>query len=277
MFGEKEDIQLTKKNVPILLVLLLVFFGLLFTFSYNYPLGVDWEGTFSQVEFWHPFEIRTFVNPPFILFFLPHAFLPVRIGNAINLVLQIGVILFAIYKLRGGWLAILLVFTNPVFPNIFRTNNVDWLPLLGLLLGPIWGTVPMLSKPHALGGALLIWVKKDRRVIYIGAAVVLLSFWLWGFWVEKLLFNPIDAHWNLSVLPIGIPYGLYLLKKAWDTDDPYLAAVSTPLLTPYIASYSFVSVLVVLSSKYPKAAKWLYFGLWALVIILYRREHAYSG
>ncbi len=73
------------------------------------------------------------------------------------------------------------------------------------------------------------------------------------------------------MLPIGLPFGVYLLWQAWKDDDEYLAAVSTPFFVPHIALYSFVGVLTVLTCKYPKAAYWFYFGIWAFAIIEFRR------
>jgi len=78
---------------------------------------------------------------------LPHSFLPIRLGNTINIILNISVVLYAVRKLGGDWKAIGLIFTSSVFFDLCRTNNIEWLPLLGLTIGPNLGSVLMLCKP----------------------------------------------------------------------------------------------------------------------------------
>ncbi|MCB0194825.1 MAG: hypothetical protein KDJ65_22945 [Anaerolineae bacterium] len=238
-----------------------------------YPLGVDWRVTFSQLSFADPYSVDSFFNPPFTVLFLPHHVLPLHLSNAINFTLNIIVIAFAIYRLNGGWLAMALVFTSPVFFDLARTNNIDWLPLLGLVLGPYWGILFLVSKPQSLGGALLIWAKRDWKVLLIPLAAILLAFAIWGFRPTNFVSPPLDASFNFSPFPIGIPYGLYLLWQAWKSDDSYLAAVATPLLVPYIAPYSLTGVLCILSCRHKKAAMWFYFAIWAFVIVEIRRHY----
>ncbi|RMG90158.1 MAG: hypothetical protein D6706_20100 [Chloroflexi bacterium] len=267
------NLKSTDNILAILFFIIAVFVTIILLVKF-YPPGVDWEVTYSQLSLSDPYSVDSFMNPPFTVLFLPHAWLPLRIGNAINLLLNIVVIFYAVHKMGGGWIALGLVFTSPVFFDLCRTNNIDWLPLLGLTIGPPLGPLLLICKPQSLGGALLILVKRNWRVMLIPAGAILLSFTLWGFWPEQVAgLTPVNEVFNFSVLPIGIPYGIYLLWRAWHTDDEYLAAVSTPLLVPYITPYSLVSVLCVLASKYPKAANWFYFGIWAFTIIEYRRIH----
>jgi hypothetical protein len=238
-----------------------------------YPIGVDWEYTYGRLNLADPYSIESFLNPPFTILFLPHSFLPIRLGNMVNIFLNITVVLFVIYKLGGDWKTISLVFTSPVFFDLCRTNNIEWLPLLGLTIGPTLGGILLLCKPQSLGLVFLIWAKRNWKILLLPIGVVLLSFIAWGFWPRDVGFNPINTPFNFSVLPLGIPYGIYLLWRAWKEDDEYLAAVSTPLFAPYIAPYSFVGILTVLGCKYPKAAPWFYFGLWAYTIIEFRRKY----
>ena len=237
-----------------------------------YPIGVDWEYTYNRLSLTDPYSIKSFINPPFTILFLPHSFLPIRLGNTINIILNISVVLFAVRKLGGDWKSIGLIFTSPVFFDLCRTNNIEWLPLLGLTIGPNLGSVFLICKPQSLGFALIIWAKRNWKILLLPTGVVLLSFVVWGFWPLDVAFSPINKSFNFSVLPIGLPYGVYLLWRAWKEDDEYLAAVSTPFFVPYIAPYSFVGILTVLACKYPKAAIWFYFGIWAFAIIEFRRN-----
>ncbi len=261
--------ELNIRRVVVLLAVLGVSITLLAQF---YPLGVDWKETFGQLSLSNPYQVKSFLNPPFTVLFLPHRLLPLRWGNAVNLALNVAVLLLAVRRLGGGWIAPLLVFTCPTFFDLARTNNIDWLPLLGLVAGAQWGGALLLvSKPQALGGALLIWAKRDWRVLLVPSGALLASLVVWGFWPARIGVNPLNAPFNFSPFPAGLPYGAYLLWLAWRNDDPYLAAVSTPLFVPYIAPYSFTGVMAILASRYPKAALWFYGALWAFVIIEFRR------
>jgi hypothetical protein len=49
--------------------------------------------------------------------------------------------------------ALALTLTSPVFFDLARTNNVDWIPLLGFVIGSMWGLPLPAAKPQAPGGA----------------------------------------------------------------------------------------------------------------------------
>lgn len=236
-----------------------------------YPVGIDWERTYGNTDIMMPYKNAKFISPPWTLLFLPHSLLPIAWGNAVNFLLNLVLIFAVIKKLGGKREAILLTLTSPIFFDLARTNNIEWLPLLGLL-APSWISGVILScKPQCLSGMFLIALKRDWRVVIAPLVVLIISFVVWGWWPERLGFNPLSNAYNFSILPIGIPYGIYLLRKAWREDDPYLAAVATPLFVPYIAPYSLVSVLAVLASRWPKAGRWMYFVLWAYAIVETRR------
>jgi hypothetical protein len=238
-----------------------------------FPIGVDWQGTFHARDWADPYARRGFLNPPFTLFFLPHRFLPLEWGNAVNILLNVGVILFAIRRLGGGALAIVLTFTSPVFFDLCRTNNIDWLPLLGLALGPQLGPLLIICKPQSLGAVLLIWAKKDWRILLVPAGVLLLSLLIWGFWPARIsVSSRLEVPYNFSIFPVGLPYGIYLLWKAWKTDDALLAAVATPLFAPYFAPYSLAGVLSVVTCRDRKAGLWLYLVIWGFFVIEARRQ-----
>ncbi len=237
------------------------------------PIGVDWESTFSRVTLSDLYQTKAFLNPPFTVLLLPHAYLPLRWGNAINLTLNIAVILFAINRLGGDWAALALVFTSPIFFALCHTNNIDWIPLLGLVIAGPLGPIFVMCKPQSLGGVLFIWFRREElKNLLPLLAALLLSFALWGFWplrVGSVL--PFGKPYNFSPFPVGLLLGVPLFLKAWRTDDVYLAAVITPLFVPYILPHSLVAVLVVLACKFPKAARWFYLAVWTFTIIGWRR------
>ncbi len=270
----REAKALLQRWLPRLFAGLIVLFLVIFL-KENYPLGVDWEETYSQLPaHWRdPYEIKGFTSPPWIMLFLPHAWLPLDWGNAINLVLNILLIVVVIRRFSGGWLLLLLVFTSPPFFDLVRTNNVDWIPLLALLLPAMWGLPALVAKPQSMGGASLIWWKRSTnrlRLLLPLIIVVLLSFLIWGFWPLKI--KPVnESVWNFAPWPFLIPLGIYMLLRAYRKNDAFLAAAATPFLVPYIAPYSIAALLAFAGSKYRREAFMVYIAFWAYFIVESRR------
>ncbi|MFC1936537.1 hypothetical protein ACFLYP_02595 [Chloroflexota bacterium] len=250
--------------------------AILYAFFQFYPLGVDWEYTFSRLseEWRNPFVIRTFTNPPWVTLLLPHAWLPLRWGNAVNLTLNIILISAVIWKLKGGWQTMLLVFTSPVFFDLARTNNIGWVPMLAVLLPPTWGLPILAIKPHTIGGAALIWWKKagfNFKILIPATLVIAASFAIWGWWPGKFGLIEDAQIWNFAPWPLGIPLGLYMLYRAWQQEDEFLAAAATPFLTPYLAPYSIAGILAYVGSKYRRQAFFVYVAFWVFFVVESRR------
>lgn len=260
--------------LPRLLAGLIVIVLVAFLKEY-YPIGVDWQETYSQIpDHWRdPYEIPSFTSPPWIMLFLPHAWLPIDWGNAINLVLNITLVVAVIVRFSGGWPLMLLVFTSPPFFDLVRTNNVDWIALLAFLVPIMWGLPILAAKPQALGGASLIWWKRSAnkiRLLLPIAVVVILSFLIWGLWPLRI--KPVhESVWNFAPWPFLIPLGIYMLYRAYRQDDLFLAAAATPFLVPYIAPYSLAGLLAFSGSKYRREAFIVYIAFWIYFIVESRR------
>ena len=103
---------------------------------------------------------------------------------------------------------------------------------------------------------------------------MLISFAVWGFWPMQILDNSgelRDRAWNFSPFPLGIPVAIYLLYKAWQSDDEVMAAAATPLLVPYFAPYSLVSLMALLASRHKTIAIFIYWTFWFYLIVESRR------
>ncbi len=271
--------HLTPRSVGMAALLVAAGAGLLAAVWRFYPLGVDWEATFYPAfkDFLHPYSIFTFTSPPWVLVLLPHALLDVTWSNAINLLLNVAVLGAAIYRYKGGWRAIVLTFTSAMMLDLARTNNIDWIPLLAFLIPPTWGLPLLAIKPQVLGGAALIWWKRRRfspLMLAPLAVVVAASLVVWGFWPLKIGLISGAHLWNFAPWPLGVPFGGYLLYKAYRTDDEILAASATPLLVPYFAPYSLAPLMALLSSRYRREALYLYCVFWFYFIIDGRRFSA---
>lgn len=243
---------------------------LVFILKDIYPLGIDWYGTYAKLpETWRdPYQLVAFTSPPWIMLLLPHAWLPVEWGNAINLVLNVTLILVVINRFGGGRLLMLLVFTSAPFFDLMRTNNIDWIPLLAILLPPIWGLPVLAAKPQALGGVAAIWWKRSEarlRMLIPLVVVVGVSFLVWGFWPAEI--KPVnDKPWNFAPWPFMLPLGAYLLYRSYQKNDLFMAAAATPFLVPYIAPYSVTSLLAFSGSKYRREAFIVYIAFWVYFI-----------
>lgn len=258
--------------IPITIAVIL-FISLIFLY---YPIGVDWQDSYNKVahQFDKPYN-SDFAGFVWIFFWLPHIFLPLKIGNGVNLIIHIVVLLGAIYAYRGGWKAIVLTFTSPLFLDLVRTNNVDWVPLLAFLIPSTLGLPLLASKPQVLGGAALIWWKKRRfnwKFLVPLLIVIALSFVIWGNWLAvSLSKSPQSKAWNFSPFPLGIPLGIYILYHAYRQEDEILGASATPLLMPYFAPYSLVGLHALLACRYPKMAFYIYCSFWFFLVIESRR------
>jgi hypothetical protein len=260
-------------GVGILTVLVAV---LVFIFYRYAPVGVDWQETYhvAASKWRDPYDDTLFTNPPWALLLLPHAFFDLSLGNAINMLLNFAVLLLVIRRFGGGTSAILIVFTSPFIIDLARTNNIDWIPALSLLLTPTWGLLLLAVKPQSIGAVALIWWKEQKFSlrIFVPTLVVLgISFLVYGIWVTRLAGLPDHAgFWNIAPFPFGIPLGLYLLYVAYrakDADDGVvLAALATAFLTPYVAPYSLNTVMALGASRYRREAFIVWVASWVYVI-----------
>lgn len=243
------------------------------------PIGVLWERTYTRLDFFNPFHEETFINPAYTVWLIPHAWLPIRLGNAINLLLNVAALCLLVHYRKGKWLALALALTNPFFLDAMRVNNIDWLPALGLLCSD-FGIVLLAIKPQVFGGVALYWlIDLIREKNWMGLAgwiaslIVIGTFTLvYGFW---LTINPMPAiheWWNFAPWPLLLPVGLGLLYLALKKKDQDIAACATPFLVPYLAPYSMAPYMALVASRWPKLGIALWIASWWYVVVAARRS-----
>ena len=237
------------------------------------PAGRDWQTystTLEQIK--TPYSIPDFIGMPFAFFALPHALLDHNFGGAINLTLNILVIAAVAYRYAGKqWhIAVAITMTSPMAINLIQSNNIDWIPLSAFLVTADWLAYPLLAmKPNVLVGAALIRFKRNPSPTVLIPLIVMLmaSIAIWGAWWQHLGQGVDTAAWNFAPFPYLIPFGLWLLWKAWHSEDEIIAACATPFLVPYFAPYSLTGLHVLLAARYRKAAIGLWvFSWWYLII-----------
>ena len=254
--------------VPIIALLFLAF---------ALPIGRDWTiySVTSLEQLQTPYDIPGFRGMPFAFFALPHALLNIDIGNAINLTLNILVITAVAYTYAGKqWhIAAAITMTSPMGVNLIMNNNIDWIPLSAFLVAD-WLAYPLLAmKPNILAGMALIRFKRNPNIMVLIPLIIMLiaSIAIWGAWWQHLGSGLTSVHWNIAPFPYMIPVGVFLLWKAWQSDDEIIAACATPFLVPYFAPYSLTGLHVLLAAKYRRAAIYLWCFSWWFVIIAVNR------
>lgn len=266
-------------------VALVVTVGGLSTFyAQSYDLGIDFKHTYARAaDNWRdPFTIEgipdqePFTNPPWVLALLPHAFLfPAHIGAAVNSTITIIVILVVIRRFGGTWQTALMTFTSAPFFDLMLKSNVDWIPMLALLLPPMWGLPLLVIKPHSIGAVALIWWKRQRFSLWMLAPLAVLgvlSLLVYGLWFTQVGLPWNAAAWNFAPFPYFLPLGTYMLYRAYRSDDAFLAAAATPLLTPYIATYSVTALFAFTGSQYRREMFIVWCAFWVFFIIFSRSQ-----
>jgi len=258
------------------LLSIMFFVVLTLIFYFFLPVSIDWSHTYAKIpaNISNIFAIRGFTNPPWIILFLPHAFLPLKIGNAINAALNVLMIFFVVQKVEGRKLGLVLAFTNPFFIDLLRTNNIDWIAMLAFLSPPIWGLPLLAVKPQAFGGIALLWAKRNIHKLWFFAPfliVLIASFFVWPGWIFKLRGEVFDQAYNFAPWPLLIPIGIFLIWYALRNDDEIAAIAATPFLMPYIAPYSFAGILAALTGKHRRIAIIIYVVSWWYFVVESRR------
>ncbi len=280
----KINTLITSKTGQQILFALPIGLFLVFGLRMAYGVGVDWDYSYDPAmkHFLNYYDHSDFAGFPWLLFFLPHGLLSLEWGNAINMTLNIIIPLLVIMRFNGGWQAVALVFTAPFFLDLVRTNNVEWIPLMAFLL-PLWMGLPFLiSKPQTVGGAALIWLKRNwRRPLWLVPAgvMVLLALFIWGIKEPIAQIQEYEltrVPWNFAPFPFGYPIGFYLLYMAWKKDDEYIGAAASPFLVPYFAAYSMFPLMTILSCRSKRDAFYVWAGFWIYFIVEARRI-AYMG
>ncbi len=178
--------QYIKNNRKSIFTILLVIIclGTFFYLAYTYyPDYNDWSKFYSPLpsHIQKPQEVSGYINPPWTALLVLYGLFPLKISNAINLLMNAVVLLLLVKKVKGGWLGILLTFTSPFFWDMARVNPIDWIPVLGFILPTAWGLPLMAIKPQTLGAAAIIKWKNAKfsikplipRIIIVAASFIL--------------------------------------------------------------------------------------------------------
>lgn len=249
-------------------------------------IGIDWEQTYrpaalAMARGESPYSVSIFYAAPWsVIPLIPFALLPENAGNLAVFLLGLSAFAYIAYKLGAspGSMTIFLLSASVVGCLIF--GNIEWMPLLGLVLPAPIGLIFAVTKPQVGIGIIIYWFAHTLRSKGIWETIkvfmpvtitTLLSFWMFGFWpilflktLEQSESSALD--YNTSLWPQGAFIGLWLLYKAFQKEEPETAIAASPFLSPYDLQFTWVSVLTGLIKK-PQELLLVSLGLWIPVII----------
>ena len=267
----------------------LTFFALARVFAIFLPQAfTDWKEVF-YIAGQQPLAIydagswqHAYNNPPWLAWILaPFTLFSTGTGLALWVTISIIVTFWGLRQQGAGMLTVLLVLLSPGFFRLIVHGQIDAFIYFGFVLlqekslrRQQLGLLLMSIKPQILGfGALVHFVYSPQRwrLIAPTAVLTLISFLIYGFWPLHIVQNSqwvLDAFFNISPWPYGIPIGIILLSLGlWKRND-HLGALSTLFLTPYLATHSLFPYTAVLMPLIAK--KWqvlLFILLWVLTLV----------
>lgn len=222
-----------------------------------------------------PFEVA-FFNPPWVAYILaPLTIFPIKLSSALAFWVAFGVYAYTATPLsKGDRLVSLLFVSQPLMITSIIYGNIDWLPLVGLWLPAPVAMLFFVGKPQiGIGLALYTtWMGYKHggwrgmiKPLALTALLTLISFLLFGFWVEHILARSdmVDPNGavNLSLFPYSIPIGVALLWWAQRQEDVQAgwryAILSSLFFSPYFTILSVATVSI--SALKPR---WLFVAFW---------------
>jgi hypothetical protein len=273
------------QRLALSLIVLGVAYGLFVAYL---PPAVDWHWFFYPIaRSWRePYRVTgLFHNPPWLAFLLaPFGLLPEAHARAAFALASLAMLIDSARALGAGRAGTVAAILAPPVMSTLANGQVDLLALWGSTLGlralerdDPWllslGLLLISIKPQvAAPVGLLLWLQsKDRiRPLILPAAVIALSFVVYGWWPAEWEPVSLDVDWNISVWPRGLPLGILLIAIAYAFRSHPLAYLSTPLLSPYLAGHSLVGMSTAGLSAIPDVFALPLVLLWWVLIIAFR-------
>ena len=202
----------------------------------------------------------------------PLAQLPDRLATAIVNGASAVALGLVVRRLGGkDWYAIPLMLT-PFGYWLMGNGQLDCLIFAGLLASRGWDAVILLTKPQVAIGTIAArisqvgsWRKRAAYLIPASVAVAL-SLFIWPGWPLRIAEygkDLLDAPWNWSLWPWGLPVAMWFLWRAWVTKQEIWGILATPLLFPYVNFHTWLIAASALAILWPKFALAIWFLIWA--------------
>lgn len=260
--------------------LLALLAALVFGLSAILPAAIDWHETFRPaarevLAGRSPYNIVGYMYPPWaILFILPMALLPEKVGQSLFLITNMLVLAYTAYRLKASPATMAIFLISPPVVHGLLNANIDWLTVLGFVLPPQIGIFFIIIKPQVGAAVAVFWLieawrkngwREAVRIFWPVTLALLLSFLIFGLWPVRHI-NTLSFWWNASLWPVSIPVGLALLIAAIRKRQKAYAMAASPCLSPYVLFHSWVGALLAIVTSLPETIAAVA-GLWILVAI----------
>lgn len=225
----------------------------------------------------NPYEIKQFLNPPWTaLILLPFSLLPLSVSVFVQLSILFCTTAAIIHKFEGSLKSTILTLTSFIaFDNALELN-IGWMINVGILL-PVWaGVVFIPIKPQIGSGYYLTRSLKDMAVALISFCILLsISFAIWDLWIIDA-YESMKATEILDVInvapskhlswPLSFVLGVALLYAGYKRSDPIWIMLSWLFFVPYIALYSLLLYLALLSVRHFRLALIISVSMWIIYV-----------
>lgn len=256
------------QKAKILLLIILIFaLAFILTKVASNPsptYGWDWIHTYRPAALAitqgkSPYSVDVFYAAPWsVIPLIPLALLPEQIGIIGLILLGLSAFAYTAYKLGATQISMTIFLLSASVTGCLWMGNIEWMPLLGLILPAPIGLIFAIIKPQVGIGIVIYWFIDTLRTKGIWGviktfapvtALTLLSFWMYGLWPLRFkqtlaLSTSHSFQYNTSLWPQGIFIGVWLLYKAIQKNKPRTAIASSPFLSPYALPFTWVAVLV---------------------------------
>lgn len=276
-----------KAKVFVLIILLVVLVVTLAKVVQQNLLGYDWEHTYRPAALVlargdSPYSIEIFFAAPWSLIpLIPFALLPEKAGVVGVFFLGLFAFAYTAHKLSATTASMVIFLLSAPVVGCLMWGNIEWMPLMGLVLPAPIGLILAIIKPQVGIGIVVFWFIQSLRskdwaweITKAFAPVTiltLLSFWMYGFWPLRFqqtlnLSQSSSAQYNSSLWPYGIFIGIWLLYKSIQKNQAKTAMAASPFLSPYTLQYTWVAILTGLIHA-PLELLLVSIGLWIPVAL----------
>jgi hypothetical protein len=245
----------------------------------------DQRVDFTQVghHLGDPYQTPGFVNPPWTAVFLwPFSQIPLELAVFIQLCLFFVVLATAMHKFGGTSRTVLIVLGSYIGFDYALEVNIDWLPVLGLLVPAAWSGIFLLTKPQV---ALGVWLSYSRwrlmQALGVTGILLAVTVIIWGFWpldmreaLDRYLSRQFYEHYNLapSILlpaPVSWVIGLAIGWRAFRRRDSVLSILAWLFFIPYLPFYSVLVYYALFAIRFPLIALIINISLWVVILSVF--------
>ena len=165
------------------------------------------------------------------------------------------------------------------FPFLAATvyANIDWMVMLGVVIGGRLGVILDTVKPQAGAFAIVAEVAKKEtwrerlKLVLPLAVLAVLSVPFLLPWLNRMFAVGESAQIrSFSLFPYTIPLGIALLWLTWKRKEPLLGVFASLCLSPYFYIHSLMPALFLLGDrnwKWGVVMNILLWGVFALILV----------